>query len=186
MKKTNVTDKLTVFSDINALIIYVCFFSLFFFSSLFTIVLCYITQQSYSALMTLIISLFLCCAGLAVALIVGARKWAATITLTYNGIYVKPFLKNGYSKEFGDLPFIRKAWRSRSLRLETEALRKYYIVISSYELSEYERSKINYLSNSQNAIKIEFNKKNYQKLLNILPEGHKVQLIEQFADLANK
>ncbi len=183
MKKTGVTNKITVFSDINALLIYVCFFSLVFFSSLFAVVLCYITQQSYSVLIGCPILLFSCCAVIAVALIVGARKWAATITLSYNGIYVKPFLKKGYSKKFSDLPFIRKAWRSRSLRLETEVLRKYYIVISSYELSEYKRSKINYLSNSQKAIKIEFNKKNYQKLLNILPESHKTQLIEQFEDL---
>lgn len=182
MKKTDATDKLTVFSDINALFIYVCFYAFMLSISVFTVTLGYVVQPDNS-LIVLAVLLFLCCAIVGIALIVGAKKWAAKITLSCSGIYVKPFLKKGYSKEFGELPFVTKTWRSRSLRLETEALRKYYVVISNYELSEYERSKINYLSNSQKAIKIEFNKKNYQKLLNILPESHKTQLIEQFEDL---
>ena len=184
MRKTNSDCRIIIVSDAEAVKLYLVLFCLMLIPSLFVSFWLFFVQPS--AVKAFATAMFICCVSLGVTLAIEARKWASKITVSESGLDIQPFLNKGYKKKFSEMPFLTKAWRSRSLRLETEALRKYYLVISDYELSDYERSKINYLSNSQHAIKIEFNKKNYQKLLELLPEGHKVQLIEQFADLVNK
>ncbi len=124
-----------------------------------------------------------CCIIAGVTLIVEAKKWAATIHLSNEGIEYKKFLNDAIKKSYRDFPYITKAYRSRSAYSHSIELSKKFIVFSGKPLNETEIYCLTNVPNSSDLFKIEYTKKNYQKLLNILPKSHKIQLIEEFKDL---
>ncbi len=118
-----------------------------------------------------------------IAILLSAHRWAAMIYMDNEGISYKPFLRKSNNKKYDEMPYLTKAWYNSNRYSDSEKYRKYFIVLSDEPLKDYHRSCITCLKQSENLLKIEFSKKNYDALLSILPESHRTQLESQFSDM---
>ena len=184
MRKTS--SYLKIFTEKETLALALLLFFLTFILSVIVIIMSVFLEPDPTDTLGLACLFMGCCAIIGATLIIGARKWAATVCLSNEGIEYKRFLHKAEKNDYSDFPHVTKAYRSRSAYSHSIQLSKKFIVISSRPLNETEIYCLTNVPNSSDLVKIEFSKKNYQKLLNILPESHKKQLIEQFADLASK
>lgn len=182
MRKTS--SYLKIFTEKETLAMALLLFFLIFIPSIIAIIMCVFVDPTDA--FSVACMLMGCCVIIGIVLIIEARKWAATVSLSKEGIEYKRFLHKAEKNDYSDFPHVTKAYRSRSAYSHSIQLSKKFIVISSRPLNETEIYCLTNVPNSSDLVKIEFSKKNYQKLLNILPESHKKQLIEQFADLASK
>jgi len=177
-----IENEMVLFSDKETLSISLLTFVLSFILSIASFVFSLCDGDKVGIIATLIL-MFPTCVMIILILVLEARKWAALIRVTEYGIEYKQFLHKKTKKNFEEFRYITKAYRQRSPYSHSKQLSKKFIVISNRGLNETEIHCLTNVPNSSDLVKIEYSKKTYQKLLDILPESHKTQLIEQFEDL---
>lgn len=180
--KQNNIYELSMISDIYSLLVIVWFYMLVAGSMLFCTCLAFLQSKEDGLFMLrVLVAIF----GLLIYIHIKIRKtYPAIIRINKNGISYRIIgHKKRISKNYEDLPFISIAWYPKNGLGDIKALRKYFIVISAEPLPEFYKTLINCKSMSENLIKIEYSKANYEKLCSVLPESHKNQLIQSVTDV---
>jgi hypothetical protein len=109
-------------------------------------------------------------------------RWLAIITLTKDLLIIyRPFHKTIHA-HYKDYPFIINASYFHSGPGGTMGTEPAFIVLSKKLLSSYERTNINQLGLSDSILKIPYNKKNYDKLMEMLPTKQAKDLEAKFKD----
>lgn len=108
-------------------------------------------------------------------------QWLVVITLTDTEVRYRAAFKKAVKKQYKNFPYVSKAWYKHRGLLPI-GYNAYYIVLSEGRLSGDEQKHINQISISDSVIKIRYRKKVYEKLLEILPEKQKTQLIKSFSE----
>ncbi len=183
MKITNKnTDEFSMISDIYSLLVIVWFYILIAGSMFFCTCLAFLQSKEDGILLLRVLVAML---GLLIYIHIKIRKtYPAIIRINKNGISYRIIgYKKCISKSYKDLPFVSIAWYPKNGLGDVKALRKYFIVISAEPLPEFYKTLINCKSMSENLIKIEYSKANYEKICAILPELHKNQLIQAVTDV---